>query len=262
MCAQGYNPRQDRRHIGPTRTTTGSAAFAHPGGVSHRRNVRRSILPGRCRTGVRVIRTRWHLVRRPPRGRRGRYIQDPATRRPRASSSHDPAGRPPQPNAAIASRHCGRSRSWWRCCRASRTRLRIEVPGLDGVEFVVKCGARCVFHQAKRSHPSGAWSIAILASAGVLRDIGELLLDNEHRFVFVSGSDARDLADLCEAAADAESLDEFTQKFLDAKKRSSGYDRVLQEWDCGEHGAWSILRRIDVRTINDRELKTKIFWGP
>ena len=139
--------------------------------------------------------------------------------------------------------------------------LRIEVPGLDGVEFVVECGARCVFHQAKRSHPSGAWSIASLASAGVLRDIGELLLDNEHRFVFVSGSDARDLADLCEAAADAESLDEFTRKFLDAKKRSSGYDRVLQEWDCGEHGAWSILRRIDVRTINDRELKTKIFWG-
>ena len=139
--------------------------------------------------------------------------------------------------------------------------LRIEVPGLDGVEFVVECGARCVFHQAKRSHPSGAWSIASLASAGVLRDIGELLLDNEHRFVFVSGSDARDLADLCEAAADAESLDEFTRKFLDAKKRSSGYDRVLQEWDCGEHGAWSILRRIDVRTINDRELKTKIFRG-
>ena len=148
-----------------------------------------------------------------------------------------------------------------RMLRGETDSLRIEDPGLDGVEFVVKCGARREFHQAKRSHRSGAWSIAALRSAGVLKKIGELLADNEDRFIYVSGSDARALADLCEAAADAESLDEFEQKFLDAKKRSSDRDRVLQEWNCSEHGLWSILRRVDVHTINDRELETKVDLG-
>ncbi len=160
-----------------------------------------------------------------------------------------------------------RFEKWWtlselvRMLRGETDSLRIEEPGLDGVEFVVKCGSRREFHQAKRSHPSSAWSTAKLQSAGVLKKIGELLDGNEDRFVFVSGSHPGDLAGLCEAAASAESLDEFKQDFLAAQKRYRDYNRVLQEWNCDEHSAWSILRRVDVHTINDRELETKIDWG-
>ena len=71
--------------------------------------------------------------------------------------------------------------------------------------------------------------MATLASAGVLASMGKRLIGNRHRFVFVSGSDARELADLCEGAADAESFEEFGERFLRAEPRASSYRRVLKQ---------------------------------
>ena len=139
--------------------------------------------------------------------------------------------------------------------------LRLEPPGEDDVEFIVKAGGTQEYHQAKRSHPSGKWSVATLASAGVLASMGKRLIGNCHRFVFVSGSDARELADLCEGAADAESFEEFGERFLRAKQRASSYKKVLNKWDCDGRDAWDILRRIDVRTTSEHELATKVDYG-
>lgn len=158
---------------------------------------------------------------------------------------------------------------WWtlselvRMLRGETDSLRIEPPGpgLDGVEFVVEAGGHWEYHQAKRSHRSGKWSLATLASSGVLATIGELLIDNRHRFVFVSGSDARELADLCEGAVGAESLEEFQARFLDAKERASSYDQALEKWQCDDRAAWDVFRRIDVHTISERQLETKVRWA-
>lgn len=157
---------------------------------------------------------------------------------------------------------------WWtlselvRMLRGDAESLRIEPPGMDGVEFVVKVGnGRHEHHQAKRSHPSGKWSMATLASSGVLATIGKLLIGSPHRFVFVSGSDARELADLCEAAVGAESLDEFTAQFLGAKRRAAAHERLLAAWRCDRETAWDVLRRIDVHTINERQLADKVRLG-
>ena len=148
-----------------------------------------------------------------------------------------------------------------RMLRGETDSMRIEVPGLDGAEFVVQNGAQKEFHQAKRSHPSGSWSIAKLASAGVLAAIDDLLRDNDHRFVFASGSDARELADLCKAAADAESIGEFEHEFLEAETRAAPHRRLLHEWNLDELGVWKMLRRVSVHTINDNELEMKVKWG-
>ena len=157
---------------------------------------------------------------------------------------------------------------WWtlselvRMLRGETDSMRLEPPGVDGVEFVVRSGNQQEFHQAKRSHPSGKrWSQATLASSGVLGNIGKLLIGNRDRFVFVSGSDARELADLCEAASSAESVEEFTGEFLNAQKRANFYRRLLEEWNCDARGACDVLRRIDVHTVSDRELETKVRWG-
>ena len=160
-----------------------------------------------------------------------------------------------------------RYEKWWtlselvRMLRDGTDSLRIEPPGLDGVEFVVKSGGGQEYHQAKRSHPSGKWSVAMLASSGVLASIGKLLRGNRRRFVFVSGSDARQLADLCEGAVDAESFEEFTAQFLGAEQRANDHQRVMREWHCDGRVAWDVLRRIDVHTISERELQTKVRWG-
>ena len=148
-----------------------------------------------------------------------------------------------------------------RLLRGDTDSLRIEVPGLDGAEFVVHAGAQKEFHQVKRSHPSGKWSIATLASAGVLASISHLPRDDHHRFVFASGSDAPELRSLCEAATDAKSIDEFRRDFLAAEIRAGTHKRLLREWDLDDQAVWEILRRIDVRTIDDHELEMKVALG-
>ena len=160
-----------------------------------------------------------------------------------------------------------RYEKWWtlselvRMLRGDTDSLRIEEPGLDGVEFVVKVGGQREYHQAKRSHPSGKWSMAMLASSGVLASIGKLLIGHQdRRFVFVSSSDARELADLCEGAVAAESFEEFEARFLSASRRAN-HKKVQNEWRCDSRTAWNVFHRIDVGTISERELETKVRWG-
>ena len=101
----------------------------------------------------------------------------------------------------------------------------------------------------------------MLASAGVLASIGKYLVGHQSRFVFVSSSDARELADLCEGAVDAESFEEFEAQFLGAKRRANGHERVLKAWQCDGRAAWDVLRRVDVHTISERQLEDKVRWG-
>ena len=139
--------------------------------------------------------------------------------------------------------------------------IRIEDLGVDKTEFVVSMGVRRELHQAKRSHPSGKWSLAGLRSDGLLRAIGEQLAGNDDRFVFVSGSDARELADLCDAARDAESDTEFERHFLKAAERRKRFEKLSERWACDVPTARERLRRIDVHTIDERELRDKVHWG-
>ena len=160
-----------------------------------------------------------------------------------------------------------RYEKWWtvheclRLLHGDADEIRIEPPGVEKTEFVVTVGARREFHQVKRSHPNGKRSLAALASDGLLRAIGDALAGNENRFVFVSGSDARELADLCEAARDAESLEEFERAFLAAQARKKPFERLRRKWQCDVRDAFGRLRRVDVRTINERELEDKVRWG-
>ena len=133
--------------------------------------------------------------------------------------------------------------------------IRIEDPGVDKAEFVVKTGARRELHQAKRSHPNGKWSLAALGSDGLLQAIGAQLADNDDRFVFASGSDARELAELCDAARDAESDTEFERHFLGAAKRRKRFEKLCERWACDAPTARERLQRIDVRTIDERGLR-------
>ena len=141
--------------------------------------------------------------------------------------------------------------------------IRIEVPGVEMTEFVVRVGARRERHQAKRSHPNGKWSLSVLASDGLLQTIGDTLAGSgDDRFVFVSGSDAPELAALCEAANDAESVEEFSRDFLAAQGRKQSFEKLhRQYWKCDIPAAFERLRRIEVRTISERELEDMVRWG-
>ena len=160
-----------------------------------------------------------------------------------------------------------RYEKWWtvwqlvRMLRGDTEEIRIEDPRIDKAEFVVKAGSYREFHQVKRSHPSGKWSLAALCNDGLLQAIGEQLAGNDDRFVFASGSDARELSEWCEAASSAESVEEFTRSFLVAKKRKKRFERLLGCWKSDVPAAVDQLRRIDVHTIDERELVEKVQCG-
>ena len=162
-----------------------------------------------------------------------------------------------------------RYEQWWtvsecvRMLHGDTEAIRIEDPSVEKAEFVVTVGSRRELHQAKRSHPNGKWSLAALASDGLLQAIGDALAGNDDRFVFVSGSDAPDLAKLCEAACAAKSAEEFEHAFLATnKKRKASFESLLHcYWTCAVPTAIERLRRIEVRTIGERDLEDKVRWG-
>ena len=160
-----------------------------------------------------------------------------------------------------------RYEKWWtlselvRMLRGDTDAIRIEDLGIEKVEFVVTVGQRREFHQAKRSHPTGKWNLNDLRSDGLLHAIGDQLLGNDHRFVFASSSHAHELDELCQAAGQAESIEEFKDAFLKAKRRKASFEKLFQCWSCDEASAVGRLRRIDVETINDRQLEQKVLWG-
>ena len=160
-----------------------------------------------------------------------------------------------------------RYEKWWtlselvRMLGGGTEAIRIEELGVDKAEFVVKTGARRELHQAKRSHPNGKWSLNALRSDGLLSAIGEQLAGNDDRFVFASGSDARELAELCDAARDAESDAEFERHFLKAAERRERFEKLRECWACDVPAAREGLRRVYVRTIDERELRDKVIGG-
>ena len=165
-----------------------------------------------------------------------------------------------------AAKYGNRYESRWTLSEALRVlsgetdSVRIEDPGVEKAEFVVTVGSRLEFHQAKRSHPDGKWSLAALASDGLLQSIGRILEGTQNRFVFVSGSAAPDLHELCQAAHDAESLEELNQHFLRAQRRSGPFSGLLHHWECDQATAIEYLKRIEVRTIAERDLEDLIHW--
>ena len=160
-----------------------------------------------------------------------------------------------------------RYEKWWtvseflRMLRGDTESIRIEQPGFEKAEFVVTIGTRREFHQAKRSHPNGKWSLAALRAGGLLQTISDQLAGNDDRFVFVSSSDARDLAELCEAGRDAESAEEFEAAFLAAEGRRESFKELLRDWRCDLPTAFERLQRIEVRIIGERDLEQKVRWG-
>lgn len=148
-----------------------------------------------------------------------------------------------------------------RMLRGETEAIRVEDPKFEKVDFVVTLQSRREFHQSKRHHPSGKWSLAELERDGLLSAIGSHLEFGDRRFVLRSGSDAPELRGLCAAARDAESSEEFEGHFLEADERARDFRRLRRVWACDSLTAMGRLRRIDVRKIGERDLEEKVRWG-
>ncbi len=158
---------------------------------------------------------------------------------------------------------------WWtlsecvRLLHGATETLRIETLGAGRAELVVTTDMRREVQHAQRGHPGGAWSlIALDADTGrLLQAAGDRLAGNDDRFVLVSGKDVRELSAPCAAARDAESAEAFERGWLTTTARREWFARLLRYWVCEAPAAFDRLRRIDVRTIGERDVERQVRWG-
>lgn len=136
--------------------------------------------------------------------------------------------------------------------------IRIEDPRADKAEFVVHRGSEREMHQAKTGDK---WTLARMAGDGLLQAIGAHLDAANAKFVFVSNSRATDLSELAERASHAESLEEFRTQFLAAHEHAKNFESLRKSWSCDADAAFEKLRRVRVRTIDEKGIEEQVRSG-
>ena len=159
-----------------------------------------------------------------------------------------------------------RYEQWWtvyqfvRIINGEADSIRIEDPTIDKAEFVITAGGCREFHQVKRSHLRGKWSLSELGSPKhlLLQAMFNQLTNTDTRFIFVSGSDAPELRELTKRAVDAENLAKFESEFVSAKSQKQNFNKLKGFWNTDTATAYEILQRIKVRTIDERGIEEQV----
>ena len=157
---------------------------------------------------------------------------------------------------------------WWtvyqfvRIINGEVDSIRIEAPTIDKAEFVITAGGCREFHQVKRSHLRGKWSLSELGSPKhqlLQAMFNQLSTSTDTRFIFVSGSDAPELRELTERAVDARGLAEFESTFVSAESQKQNFNKLVNGfWNADTATAFEILQRIEVRTIDERGIEEQV----
>lgn len=139
--------------------------------------------------------------------------------------------------------------------RGACEKIRFEIPGPGGYgfEFRVLRAGTFEWHQVKRQRSEGDWSVAALASAGVLRPWWAKVRAGE-RCVFVSGTSATALTELVERASQAASFEEFAAHFRTGQAREA-FQRLCTEWGSPpEEEVFRALPLVEVEVIGESQL--------
>lgn len=136
-----------------------------------------------------------------------------------------------------------------------------------GIEFKLEFAEVLEFHSAKRQTTGQLWSIADLMFVGAngRSVLGDLLSKLEifpcSRVVFVSGTTARDLEELCRAADESRDAAAFQERLdsVSRELRKKFDERLLRPQFSGNlPQAWQTLRRIRVVGWDEREMIRRI----
>ena len=139
--------------------------------------------------------------------------------------------------------------------------IRLEPPGPEGqgVEFwVMKQGIR-EYHQVKRQHHTGYWTISRLASEGILSNFATILQGDATHCVFVSMILAAQLKELSDNARSSKSWEEYNEIFLESVQRRSDFSKIQSCFPgLPEREVYERLRRVDAESVSESFLRTTI----
>jgi hypothetical protein len=131
--------------------------------------------------------------------------------------------------------------------------IRVEIPGLDAVEFALVVKDKIEYHQVRRQRAEGSWTIANLSE--VLAGFKERLANANAVCVFVSMQAADELDELAERAKGATSGEEFAQHLVTSHKVETTLKRLAKTWEVASLAdLWDYLRRIHVEAIREQHL--------
>ena len=139
--------------------------------------------------------------------------------------------------------------------------IRLEPPGPEeqGFEFwITEHGIR-EYHQVKRQHFNGHWTLHTLTAEGVLTNFTTRLQDPLVRCAFVSTNSAGQLDELSDRARRSASWEEFDEQFLRGVQSRKDFNLVRNALpDLPEHETYERLKRVRVETISESFLLTTI----
>lgn len=157
---------------------------------------------------------------------------------------------------------------WWtlaecvRLLHGAAETLRIKALAAGRAELIVTTDVGREVHYARLEHPAGTLSLTALDSAsGPLQTAGDRRAGNDDRFVLASGSAAPELSGPCAAAAGSDSAETFEREWLTTRARREWFARLLRCWVCEAPAALDRLRRIEVRTVAEREVEEQVRRG-
>ena len=143
--------------------------------------------------------------------------------------------------------------------KADSIRLEPPDPAEQGFEFwTTKQGIR-EYHQVKRQHSNGQWTLHTLKREGVLTNFIEKLQDPKAHCVFVSSDSARQLDELADRARNAVSWEKFNKEFLTADQWIKNFSLVRHALPgSSEQEIYEHLKRVYIKTIDESSLRTMI----
>ena len=139
--------------------------------------------------------------------------------------------------------------------------IRLEPPGLEGQGFEFWITKRDIreYHQVKRQHSTGHWTLYTLAREGVLTNFITRLHDPSVRCVFVSTNSAGQLDELSDRARRSASWEEYSEEFLRTDQWRKNFDLVRHSVPClSEQETYERLKRIRIEPIGESFLLTTI----
>lgn len=128
----------------------------------------------------------------------------------------------------------------------------------EGVEFVLKKGNILEYHQVKRQHPEGSWTLARLSQKNILQHFWRKLRNTNARCVFVSMSDAQSLRELILRAKQLQTWSYFQEHGLASSVRNQDFEELCRYLDVDElHrlDVFEALKRIEIRTSDESTLQ-------
>ncbi len=143
--------------------------------------------------------------------------------------------------------------------------LTIEAIGDEaaGVEFVrTKRSGALEYHSIKRQQGKGNWTLSRLVEKGrtgrsILRDL-MAKVDSGAEGVFSSGTSASELERLIDESSATESFDDFGARIEQNAMLSGQFVKYVVPICGSKHRAWSALRRLCVRTVNEAMLRATV----